>query len=64
MVEILILVLSVPNNAFKVFGPSLTIFCLSQVCSADGNDLSLYPDTTFGLLKLFRKAMNYILAIL
>ncbi|XP_026671762.1 exportin-6-B isoform X2 [Ceratina calcarata] len=53
LLEILILVVSAPSNAFKAFVPSITTLCLGQVWPAVGNDLSAHPDTTLVLLKLF-----------
>lgn len=55
LLEILILVVSAPSNAFKAFVPSVTNLCLGQVWPAVGNNLSAHPDTTLVLLKLFHR---------
>lgn len=55
LLEILILVVSAPSNAFKAFVPSVTSLCLGQVWPAVGNNLSEHPDTTLVLLKLFHR---------
>ncbi|XP_024220369.1 exportin-6-A isoform X1 [Bombus impatiens] len=59
LLEILILVVSAPSNAFKAFVPSVTNLCLGQVWPAVGNDLSAYPDTTLVLLKLFHSILMH-----
>lgn len=55
LLEILILVVTAPSNAFKAFVPSVTSLCLGQVWPAVGNNLSAHPDTTLVLLKLFHR---------
>ncbi|XP_015597326.1 exportin-6-B isoform X2 [Cephus cinctus] len=52
LLEILILVVSAPSNAFKAFVPSVTGLCLGHVWPAVGNNLSAHPDTTLVLLRL------------
>ncbi|XP_015438006.1 PREDICTED: exportin-6 [Dufourea novaeangliae] len=59
LLEILILVVSAPSNAFKAFVPSVTSLCLGQVWPAVGNNLSAHPDTTLVLLKLFHSILMH-----
>ncbi|XP_020297915.1 exportin-6-B [Pseudomyrmex gracilis] len=59
LLEILILVVSAPSNAFKAFVPSVTSLCLGQVWPAVGNNLSEHPDTTLVLLKLFHSILMH-----
>lgn len=55
--EILILVVSAPSNAFKAFVPSVISLCLGHVWPAVSNDLSSHPDTTLVLLRLFHSIL-------
>lgn len=59
LLEILILVVSAPSNAFKAFVPSVTSLCLGQVWPAIGSSLSAHPDTTLVLLKLFHSILMH-----
>ncbi|KAL6260200.1 hypothetical protein P5V15_007735 [Pogonomyrmex californicus] len=59
LLEILILVVSAPSNAFKAFVPSVTNLCLGQVWPAVGSNLSAHPDTTLVLLKLFHSILMH-----
>ncbi|KAK0179050.1 hypothetical protein PV327_007876 [Microctonus hyperodae] len=59
LLEILILVVSAPSSAFKVFVPSITALCLGQVWPAIGSDLNSHPDTTLVLLRLFHSILNH-----
>ncbi|XP_025155531.1 exportin-6 isoform X2 [Harpegnathos saltator] len=59
LLEILILVVSAPSNAFKAFVPSVTSLCLGQVWPAVGSNLCAHPDTTLVLLKLFHSILMH-----
>ncbi|KAH0561394.1 hypothetical protein KQX54_016533 [Cotesia glomerata] len=57
LLEILILVVSAPSNAFKAFVPSVINLCLGQVWPAVSNNLNNCIDTTLVLLKLFNSIL-------
>ncbi|XP_034945488.1 exportin-6 isoform X2 [Chelonus insularis] len=57
LLEILILIISAPSNAFKVFVPSITNLCLHQVWPILCNDLNSQPDTTLVFLRLFHSIL-------
>ncbi|XP_012277726.1 exportin-6-A [Orussus abietinus] len=57
--EILILVVSAPSNAFKAFVPSVIGLCLGRIWPLLSNDLSAHPDTTLVLLRLFHSILMH-----